>query len=830
MTQQEINDVLQVPYFQEIIGSEEFFFQKGKEALEKWINMEVSEQMKEDLIRLSSDYTQFMEIAEINPDIEQIRNLLLEVISYCDNKAKDKAKYNQYQDARTLAKASVRMGNWVEGLIRFKFRPDDVSAQSIINAFNYLLEPQNNATVLSKNHRQMVCLNLFNKDYVPENFINDLKDYFSGYQLSVQNQENYTYLLSSLVYAFKQEWIEEVVGLMASDGTGWQEGELNLKGDYEGFIIWNSKKPSGGDKTLKFLSAKLKDGETFPIYYSSKGNVQYKANIIDFAISAEEYINKDWSQRKIKHYSPKFSDYHDVNKSAYIVFFAESMERVEPIKVDHFKFFGSYKPPTQDNLAPLKETPDLEIVNSPGEQRNKSPKKHSSPMPLNQILFGPPGTGKTYHSINKALEIINDVEVKRLDWTNRKQVKEVFNKKMEEGRIVFTTFHQSMSYEEFIEGIKPQEPDMEGENISFKVIPGIFKKLCQDAATPNKNNFDDAYRLMLEELSAKENLLELKTPTGKDFAISVNSKGNLSLHTGKDRIKQGTLTKENIQKQITGEDKFVGWEGYFLGVLDCLDSKFGYQRENEVSNLPYVLIIDEINRGNISQIFGELITLIEDDKRLGNDEALEVTLPYSKEKFGVPPNLNIIGTMNTADRSVEALDTALRRRFSFVEMPPLYDLEGLKYQFAGTTGSQILQMINLRIEKLLDRDHLIGHSYFLLNNGADPEERLMDAFYKNIIPLLQEYFFGDYAKIGAVLGRGFVRVKHGINNKKTDVFAEFDGFEADDFNEKMVFEIIDYRDHRVSHAITKKGRTIEMNFQKAIQELMSSLTAEDHEA
>lgn len=124
----------------------------------------------------------------------------------------------------------------------------------------------------------------------------------------------------------------------------------------------------------------------------------------------------------------------------------------------------------------------------------------------------------------------------------------------------------------------------------------------------------------------------------------------------------------------------------------------------------YVLIIDEINRGNVANIFGELITLIEKDKRWGNDEQLEVTLPYSGGEFTVPPNLYIIGTMNTADRSVEALDTALRRRFSFIEMPPLYDLKEIQTEIFGIKLSELLKTINRRIEKLLDKDHLIGHS------------------------------------------------------------------------------------------------------------------------
>jgi 5-methylcytosine-specific restriction protein B len=213
-------------------------------------------------------------------------------------------------------------------------------------------------------------------------------------------------------------------------------------------------------------------------------------------------------------------------------------------------------------------------------------------------------------------------------------------------------------------------------------------------------------------------------------------------------------------------------------------SKSDFKNKN---GKPFVLIIDEINRGNVSAIFGELITLIEEDKRLGKDEALEVVLPYSKDKFGVPPNLYIVGTMNTADRSVEALDTALRRRFSFEEMPPNYELKELEYEIFGHKASEVLKTINKRIEKLLDKDHAIGHSYFLYKD----ENKMIVSFYKNIIPLLQEYFFGDYGKIGLVLGKGFVQLKDWDNDDK--FFADFDAESASDYEERSVYKIIDYR-------------------------------------
>ena len=220
---------------------------------------------------------------------------------------------------------------------------------------------------------------------------------------------------------------------------------------------------------------------------------------------------------------------------------------------------------------------------------------------------------------------------------------------------------------------------------------------------------------------------------------------------------------------------------YYPGLVDKIKSYQGQSIDRTLYN--YVLIIDEINRGNVSQIFGELITLLEPDKRLGMAEQLRVMLPYSGEEFGVPPNLYIIGTMNTADRSVEALDTALRRRFSFEEMPPRYDLRDLERTEHGIKVSELLQTLNARIEKLIDRDHLIGHSYFM-----DRSISLKEVFQNKIIPLLQEYFFGDYGKIGLVLGRGFVEVHENKSSKVT--FAEFDYDEAQDLADRRVYRIL----------------------------------------
>ncbi len=425
-----------------------------------------------------------------------------------------------------------------------------------------------------------------------------------------------------------------------------------------------------------------------------------------------------------------------------------------------------------------------QILNSKTMISSEVIKVKASKKPLNQILYGPPGTGKTYHTINYALEICG-VET---DGFSREELKKRYKELVETGQIVFTTFHQSTVYEDFIEGIKPLEPEKEGDSIVYKVIDGTFKTLAINARTPGHRSFDEAYHKLIESLASSEpeDILELKTPTGKTFGISLNRNENLNLHTGKSQIKQGTLTKEKLLKEINGEKEFIGWEGYFQGVLNYLGSDCGYNTNRNLNSKNYVLIIDEINRGNVSAIFGELITLIEEDKRLGNDEALTVTLPYSKDTFSVPPNLFILGTMNTADRSVEALDTALRRRFSFVEMPPkpqkIKEGKGME-EIEGVNLSRLLTTINKRIERLLDKDHMIGHSYFM---NLHTIEDLKKVFYNKVLPLLQEYFFGDYGKIGLVLGEGFFEL---TTDNNQDIFASFHDYDSNAMMQRNVYHL-----------------------------------------
>jgi 5-methylcytosine-specific restriction protein B len=228
----------------------------------------------------------------------------------------------------------------------------------------------------------------------------------------------------------------------------------------------------------------------------------------------------------------------------------------------------------------------------------------------------------------------------------------------------------------------------------------------------------------------------------------------------------------------------------FHGTLDDFCLLQPEERSRHLAHAPhYALFIDEINRGNVARILGELITLLETDKRLGAENELIVTLPYSGTRFGVPSNLHVIGTMNTADRSLEALDAALRRRFEFEELPPRPEL--LDFTIEGDVDpAALLRTINRRLEVLRDRDHVIGHAY-LLDLKDDPTlDALKHAFKCRILPLLQEYFFGDWGKIGLVLGRMFVRKRE----LSAVQLADFDHDERDALGERATWEMVDVKD------------------------------------
>ncbi|RTJ19634.1 endonuclease [Campylobacter jejuni] len=419
-------------------------------------------------------------------------------------------------------------------------------------------------------------------------------------------------------------------------------------------------------------------------------------------------------------------------------------------------------------------------------ERVQSEESNMKIIPLNQILYGPPGTGKTYHTIDKALEILGE------NLESRDDKKAKFDEYVRKGQIVFTTFHQSYGYEEFVEGIKPRiDSEENSKEIKYEIKYGIFKELCQKALENYKaslltqeefaknEDLENKIEIFLDELVDQQKFIE-KTQSGgfrleeyneKYRIITDDTNANLYLNLeifktlleNKDKIINGRSIRQILNNKHRRQiDSY-----YFQLVKLFKEREQNYKIDNNSSKKPdlkfYIIIIDEINRGNVSKIFGELITLIEPSKRIGEKEELKVTLPYSGEKFGVPKNVYIIGTMNTADRSITSLDTALRRRFEFVEMMP--DVSKLSMDCEGINLQELLKAINTRIEYLLDREKTIGHAFFV---SVENLESLKKVFQNKIIPLLQEYFYNDYALINAVLNdNGMI-----FEDKKDDKYLQ----------------------------------------------------------
>lgn len=592
-------------------------------------------------------------------------------------------------------------------------------------------------------------------------------------------------------------------------------------------------------------------------------------------------------------------------------------------------------------LAPAKEkdTPD-DSSDGPSPVTGKSLPVGTSSQPLNQILFGPPGTGKTYATVDATLEIL-DPSFLAEHRSDRLTLKKRFDEFSHEGRVRFVTFHQSFSYEDFVEGLRADTNEATGQ-LRYDIVDGVFKTLCETAAAKVtlqtevsldikarriwkmslgntlgedagiydecvangyvllgyggavdfrgcssradvQARFEDAgvkpanpqadygitsvtafvtrmkigdllvitdgnfkfraigevtggyvfkqhadyvddfsqmrpvnwlrqyqpslphselmnnqfsqmtlyelrpgsidlvkLRALLGSTGRKEvngsglvagqkigtayevvrttpDLVELKKPNGNLVAFAMNL-----LMALVDAVRDGKITLDDIrEKKVFDKLPNSGLEPNLVnGYSNVLPNLVGHllaaatggpaAPSRRDDNPARVLIIDEINRGNISRIFGELITLIELSKRAGAEEAIEVVLPYSKTRFSVPANVYLIGTMNTADRSLTPIDVALRRRFVFRELPPRPELfKGVKVE--GIAVDALLTVLNQRIAALLDRDHCLGHTYFIPLIASPSLSKLGEIFRNQVLPLLQEYFFDDWQRIQWVL-------------------------------------------------------------------------------
>ena len=612
--------------------------------------------------------------------------------------------------------------------------------------------------------------------------------------------------------------------------------------------------------------------------------------------------------------------------------------KIEDWKVQPAQSKGGLWP---DNYIGIESVSEDDFMSEANERLSQSP--------LNQILFGPPGTGKTYATIDEALRII-DPEFLAKNVANRAELKKRFDVLAGEGHIKFTTFHQSFSYEDFVEGLSASTED---NQIQYEVKDGVFKILCDAAITKVTRDesvsfdltgrkvwkmslgntlgadafvFDDCisngyallgygddvdfsgcenqsdilkryqekypatksgeyavssvnvfknkirigdiivvtdgnfkfraigevtsdYRFItaFDDMSYRQcrNIKWLRTYTpskpwqdlmnnafsqmtlyqlhngsidrdklnyllndkshlregeisvGQSFAsgyevVSVNASevvlkkprgGSIPISMSVVRVllqmvQSGQITVDDINnKKVFEKCPDVDLEKYLINgyanVFAFLVNQLLIPASERALTNAKVLIIDEINRGNVSRIFGELITLIEPSKRAGAEEALSVVLPYSKTPFSVPDNVYLIGTMNTADRSLMGLDIALRRRFTFKEMPPIPELLDEVVVESVRIGD-LLRVMNQRIEVLLDRDHCLGHAYFMPLREDASLDKLAFIFKSQIVPLLQEYFFEDWQRIQWELNvKSRAEFVQFINKPKNDLKSLF---------------------------------------------------------
>jgi 5-methylcytosine-specific restriction endonuclease McrBC GTP-binding regulatory subunit McrB len=445
------------------------------------------------------------------------------------------------------------------------------------------------------------------------------------------------------------------------------------------------------------------------------------------------------------------------------------------------------------------------MTNNSNTKNSEDGSKKTMSM-LNRILYGPPGTGKTYATILLAAEIMENRSI-----NSYPEALEIFNNNLG-SRIEFITFHQNYSYEDFIQGLRPDTDNT--NSLNFERKDGVFLRIAthalfeyykygQKGETQHEVSKDkkagEVYLDFLEHLKQLENK-SFKTRNNAEVHIhEINKNKNLLFRHGNSSrtyvvsakrlmklfetypdISKINNVDKDIREVIGGCNATIYWvvlkefiefyNNYTLEIdevttpgenLEEIDyeskkellrlSTFDLNKSNEIDSAyikKYVLIIDEINRANISRVFGELITLIEPDKRSHGEITLRCTLP-SGEEFIVPSNLYIIGTMNTADKSIALLDIALRRRFVFIPMYPKYDIDGYDIKDA-----EILRKINEEIIKRKGHDFQIGHSYFM---GEDYDR----AFNMNnkVIPLLLEYFMNDEKEVKEILKAAALQIK-----------------------------------------------------------------------
>lgn len=567
-------------------------------------------------------------------------------------------------------------------------------------------------------------LKLYKADFLDESMIQNFRDNLKFGGKGAVRKDNVIKLLKNKNTIPSAEFTTSEISIRSLYDTMFCEYTEKEKYYLVG-AFWDASNPQ--DQTDRFLSQSI---------WENGYDVKFTNEVNKVSVGSHIAIKSVFTREKTKSVMTiKARGIVIKNRSNGQTLDVEWEDDFKPFEVD---FSGEY-------LATIKEVKKQEHINAiwhytliTNEQIKTATKFD---FPLNQILYGPPGTGKTYNTVLKAAQIITPEKA----ITDYNEALRIFNQNLG-GRIEFITFHQNYSYEDFIQGLRP-DVEIEG-SLSFERKDGIFKRISDIAlqnlldseknANITKEDFDIVFSRFIAPINEGESH-EIEVPMKKvSFYITgITSKSIEFRKNEGDSVH--TLSIETLRKMyFKGVNDIIigGLQPYYNPILNFL-LKLGEIKGEQTNKKNYVLIIDEINRANISRVFGELITLIEPDKRSHGKIPLSCILP-SGERFIVPSNLYIIGTMNTADKSIALLDIALRRRFEFVPMYPDYELE--------FEEKETLRLINERIIDLKGHDFQIGHAYFMTDDFD-----LIECINSKVIPLLLEYFLNDKYVVEEIL-------------------------------------------------------------------------------
>lgn len=790
-----------------------FNLQKGTNKLIEFENY--NDLTKDKIISLlnrfkesNTTFTKFIDTLNKNSKEFKFLTIVGQLVSYCDVHAANKIIYNEYEDKRTIAKAGVRMNAWIEKLLSYKIEDNDLGqlSPSIRNAINFLKTPESELTMLSENHRKKFSIKLLNKAYEPDTIVRDLISFFEPYEINVENEENRTLVYCQILYSknVSQLWLNDnnIVSEKKSETKKMNDMKIPLNQIFYG--------PPGTGKTYNISSEaekiinNNKSSEHLTLEQKFERIVRNIRSEYDEAIYNK--LNANSIYRNFSKAMVVWGYFLDPKYDSTDTIVHEDLKDIEGFKrsgwsqrMRYLTEFGFIEGDWSNDFSRQLGF-DMQLSESGIELKNNLRSYiEGENIPPADLLSWPRENGLPEILISSYVKVLAEVSpVSRNITAFEKTIFCALNMCLK-GDLFKQNKESRRTTEEEIDLVEQYFDVNSTGNSDYKWIGWIAENLVdlnlvEEIHEERFNRYyyqiTDSGRNLVEEI-VKKWQSEYSILFGKHINYETGVKlGQVEFITFHQSYSYEEFV-EGIRPNLDGENELT----YSLekGIFKRVSDRAKFDQDNN-----YVIIIDEINRGNISKIFGELITLIEPSKRLftENDEhPKKVTLPYSKKRFGVPKNLYILGTMNTADKSIALLDSALRRRFSFTEMLPNSKVVEENISIENIDVKRLFETVNSRVEFLIDKDHTIGHSYFLKIKEDQTIEALALIFKNEIIPLLIEYFYGDFEKIQLVLGDNKDWKKHDSKffsikpSQQKTLFGKEEVVEG--YDEKIMFELND---------------------------------------